>query len=73
MDNLARAQDRVMMRLERAGVQGDCGPKLNPERDAEYWLAQPGAPKPRLDNEKPAGETIDYDVLIQGWAAAESE
>jgi len=72
MDALAKAQDRVMMRLERAGVQKTCGPKLGEERDASYWLNQPGAPKPRLDNEKPPGETIDYDVLIQGWAAAGS-
>jgi len=70
LDNLAKAQDRVMMRLERAGVQANCGPKLAPERDASYWLNQPGAPKPRLSNEKPPGETIDYDVLIREWAAA---
>jgi glycerol transport system substrate-binding protein len=69
MDNLAIAQDRVMMRLERAGIQGDCGPRLNDERDASYWLNQPGAPKPQLDNEKPPGETIDYDVLMLQWAA----
>jgi len=70
MDALAKAQDRVMMRLERAGVQQTCGPKLGEEREPSYWLNQPGAPKPKLDNEKPPGETIDYDVLIQGWAAA---
>jgi len=72
LDNLAKAQDRVMMRLERAGVQATCGPKLAPERDASYWLNQPGAPKPKLSNEKPPGETIDYDVLVREWAAAGS-
>ncbi len=72
MDALAKAQDRVMMRLERAGVQGTCGPKLGPERDPSYWLNRPGAPKPRLENEKPLGETIDYDVLIRSWATAAS-
>jgi len=71
MDALADGQDRVMMRLERAGVQKTCGPQLNEERDAAYWLNQPGAPKPRLQNEKPQGETIDYDLLIQGWAEAD--
>ena len=71
MDSLAKEQDRVMMRLERAGVQGSCGPKLNDEREASYWLNRPGAPKPRLDSEKPPGETIDYDVLIQEWATAD--
>jgi len=67
MDNLARQQDRVLQRLERAKVQGECGPKLNEERDAEYWLSQPGAPKARLANEKPQGETVDYDQLLQAW------
>ena len=67
MDNLAREQDKVMARLERAGVQGECGPKLNPEREESYWLNQPGAPKPKLENEKPKGETVDYDKLIQAW------
>jgi len=70
MDALAKAQDRVMMRLERAGVQKTCGPKLGEERDPSYWLNRAGAPKPRLDNEKPPGETIDYDVLIRSWATA---
>ena len=67
MDNLAREQDRVMARLERSGVQGECGPKLNPERDPEYWLSQPGAPKAKLANEKPQGETVDYDKLLKAW------
>ena len=67
MDNLAREQDRVMARLERAGVQGECGPKLNPEIDPNEWLSRPGAPKAKLDNEKPQGETVDYDQLIQAW------
>ncbi|MGQ9365028.1 ABC transporter substrate-binding protein [Azospirillum sp. ST 5-10] len=67
MDSLAEAQDAVMARLERAGVQGECGPKLNKEQDASFWFDQPGAPKPKLENEKPKGETIAYDALIQAW------
>ncbi len=67
MDNLAREQDRVLKRLERSGVQGDCGPKLNEEQDPEYWLGQPGSPKAKLENEKPQGETVDYDQLLQAW------
>jgi glycerol transport system substrate-binding protein len=70
MDSLARAQDRVLQRLERAGVQDECGPKLNRPQSAEYWLNQPGAPKPKLANEKPKGQTVDYDELIKSWAAA---
>jgi glycerol transport system substrate-binding protein len=67
MDALAAQQDRVLERLERAGIQGPCGPKLNPEEPAEAWLARPGAPKARLDQEKPPGETVSYDELIEAW------
>ena len=67
MDALCAAQEQVLSRLERAGIQGDLGPKLNEEQDPQYWLDQPGAPKPRLENEKPQGETVDYDELIKSW------
>ncbi len=67
MDNLAREQDKVMARIERSGVQGDKGPKLNDKKDPSYWLNQPGSPKAKLANEKPKGQTIDYDQLIQAW------
>jgi glycerol transport system substrate-binding protein len=67
MDNLAREMDKVMERIERSGVQGDKGPKMNPERDEAYWLGQPGSPKPKLANEKPRGETVNYDELIKTW------
>jgi glycerol transport system substrate-binding protein len=67
MDNLAREQDRVLMRIARSGVQGDQGPLLNPEKPESYWLNQPGSPKAKLVNEKPQGETLDYDKLLQAW------
>lgn len=67
LDGLAAAQDKVLMRLERSNVQGDCGPKLNPEKDPQYWLSQPGAPKAKLSNEKPQGVTINYDTLLESW------
>ena len=67
MDALAAAQDKVLARLERAGVQGELGPKLNEPRDPEYWFNQPGSPKAKLANEKPTPITIDYDELIKSW------
>ena len=67
MDSLAAQQDRVLERLAQHGVQGECGPLLNEPRDADYWLAQPGSPKRKLQNEKPPGETVPYDELIQVW------
>ncbi|MDL0429904.1 ABC transporter substrate-binding protein [Marinobacter sp. TBZ242] len=70
LDGLAQAQDRVMERLERANVMPNCGPKLNEPRDPQYWLDQPGAPKPKLDNEKPQGKTVRYDELLKTWEEA---
>ncbi len=67
MDSLARQQDNVLQRLERHGILGDCGPKLNEEQDPRYWLDQPGAPKPKLADEKPQGETVAYEELIKTW------
>lgn len=69
LDNLAAQQDRILERLARHDVQGECGPLLNPERPAEEWLAEPGAPKPKLANEKPQGQTVPYDELIEAWTA----
>ncbi|MCA1939514.1 MAG: ABC transporter substrate-binding protein [Caenispirillum bisanense] len=70
MDSLAKQQDDVMARLERAGIQGECGPKLNEPRDAQYWFDQPGSPKPKLANEKEQGQTISYDELVKSWKDA---
>jgi glycerol transport system substrate-binding protein len=75
MDGLARDQDAIMTRLEKSGAQGSLGPKMNPEKTAEYWYEQAVkdgnlAPQRKLANEKPQGETIDYDELLKTWAAA---
>ena len=47
----------------------DIGPKLNPEEPAQVWFDRPGAPKPKLANENPKAETVDYDTLIKSWPA----
>ncbi|MCP5181665.1 MAG: carbohydrate ABC transporter substrate-binding protein [Pseudomonadales bacterium] len=67
LDALATQQDEILARLERHDVQGACGPKLNAERDAQYWFDQPGAPVPKLADEKPQGETVAYEDLIKAW------
>jgi glycerol transport system substrate-binding protein len=74
MNALASAQDEVLARLEKSGVQGACGPKLNKKETAEFWFAKSEkdgnfAPQRKLLNEKPQGETIDYDTLIKSWPA----
>ena len=67
LDALCAAQEEVMERLERAGVQGDIGPKMNEPQDAQVWLDAPGAPVAKLDNEDPAPVTVNYDELVKSW------
>ncbi|MCK2221865.1 ABC transporter substrate-binding protein [Actinomadura sp. ATCC 31491] len=67
MDNLAKQQDEILSRLERRGYGGNCAPKLNPERPAQYWLDQPGAPVPKLADERGKPATVDYDKLLAQW------
>ncbi len=73
MDRLAEEMDTTMARMqsadERAGTYGGCGPRLNAPTDAAAWLAKAGSPKAKLDNEKPRGETVDYDELVKRWAS----
>jgi len=70
MDHLAGEMDLVMSRMqaadEKAGTYGGCGPRLNEERDASYWLQKSGSPKSKV-NEKPNGQTVNYDELIKRW------
>ena len=68
LNSLCEAQEKVMKRIQRAGVQGDIGPKLNKKSSESYWLNQPGAPKAKLMNEKPQAITISYDELLKSWS-----
>ncbi len=68
MDTLAEEMDQVMARLERAGM-AKCAPKLNPKGDPKKYLSDKGAPWAKLANEKPKGETIAYDTLLNAWKA----
>jgi glycerol transport system substrate-binding protein len=62
---------RMQAADEANNAYSGCGPRLNEEQDAEFWLSQGGAPWPPLDNEKPQGETIPYEELIQRWTQAQ--
>jgi glycerol transport system substrate-binding protein len=66
MDDLADQMDRILARLERAGMK-NCPPKLNAKKDPSAWLSPNAAPWSKLANEKPKGETIAYDKLLQAW------
>ncbi|HEX2727566.1 MAG TPA: ABC transporter substrate-binding protein [Beijerinckiaceae bacterium] len=71
MDRLAREMDQVMARMEevdkKANVYGGCGPRLNAEKNPKEWLGRPDGPKAQLANEKPRGQTVDYDELVKRW------
>jgi glycerol transport system substrate-binding protein len=45
----------------------NCAPKLNPKKDAKSWLSNNAAPWAKLANEKPKGETVAYEKLLQAW------
>ena len=68
MDSLASDMDKVLGRLERAGMN-NCAPKLNKPQDASFWTSKGSAPWPKLANEKPQGETVAYEKLIDAWKA----
>ena len=72
MDRLAGEMDQIMSRMQAVDesnkVYGGCGPRLNAEKDASAWLGKGGA-KAKLANEKPRGETVNYDVLVKRWSA----
>ena len=75
MDSLCAEQEQVLERLERAGVQGDIGPKMNEEQDMDHWVEQAKAngtlaPQPKIENEKEKPITIGYDELIKSWEDA---
>lgn len=71
MDRLAEEMDITMARMQRAdeagNVYGGCGPRLNEPKDPSEWLGKPDGPKAKLDNEKPQGETVNYDDLVASW------
>ncbi len=72
MDSLCAEQEKVLSRLERAGVQGDIGPKLAEEHDIEFWnkdAVSKGnlAPQLKIENEKEKPITVNYDELVKSW------
>ena len=64
MDNIARSQDDIMGGLKLAQYS----PMLNPKKSQAFWLAQPGAPKPKRERETP--KTMSYHDAIKLWRKA---
>jgi glycerol transport system substrate-binding protein len=66
MDALAQDLDDVLASLQGTGMQR-CTPRLNPKLDIARRLSHKGAPWLKLEVEKPPGETIAYERLLQAW------
>lgn len=54
LDALCAEQEKVLERLERAGVQGDIGPNEQ-KQDAQIWLDAPARRWPNLEARSQAG------------------
>jgi glycerol transport system substrate-binding protein len=67
MRAIAQKMDDVMGKLTLPVLN----PKLNPERDEEYWLKQPGAPWEKIVGPYKDGEempkTMKYEDIIKLW------
>lgn len=66
MNELAVQLDFLLKNLYLAKYS----PKLNEERDPEYWLNQPGAPWPEK-KESPKPKTVGYDEMVKQWRAGQ--
>ncbi len=66
MQGLAQTTDKLMGKLRLAYLS----PKLAEEKGAEYWLAQPGSPKPEIKGRGDA-VTISYDEMLKQWSENE--
>jgi glycerol transport system substrate-binding protein len=72
MDSLCEAQEKVLERIERSGIQGDIGPKMAEKHDLDWWnkyATEHGslAPLLKIADEKEKPQTISYDELIKSW------
>jgi len=66
MDKMAKEMDERLQKIADRG-QEYCTPKLGPVKEESFWLSQPGAPKPKLANEKPQGVTLPYEESLKAW------
>ena len=64
--------DRLVTDLTEVAQSAEGSVRL-PEVDPAEWFAKSEggifAPRPKLDNEKPQGVTVDYDQLLNAWKA----
>ena len=64
LDNMAAQADLTLALLQQQGMD-KCAPKLNAKTSAAAWYGKGGAPYPKLENEKPKGETQSYENSLK--------
>ena len=67
MDQLAEQMDTVMAEVAQTARMTRCAPKLGPLMSPVHWLGNNRAPHAKLPNEKPPGQTVAYDKLLEAW------
>jgi glycerol transport system substrate-binding protein len=67
MDQLASQMDGVLESLAKDKRMTRCAPKLNVSKPADQWLSNDKAPRKKLADEKPKGQTIAYEQLLEAW------
>ena len=66
LHTLASKMDLELARIAERGDMQQCAPQISEPKGAAFWLAQPGAPVPKI-NEHPPGQTLNYAESIQKW------
>lgn len=61
MDAIAQAMDEAMSHMKMARYS----PRVTLPKGRDYWLSQPGSPKP--ERPRPQPQTIAYDELLKLW------
>jgi len=66
MDSLASQCDMLLGKIFTTVY----APQLNEEKDEDYWLSQPGSPKPKIEGDEEP-RTMAYDEMLKRWKAGQ--
>lgn len=66
LHNLAQVFDQHLLGVGQHQAHA-CAPRLNSQQTSAFWLKQPGAPWPKLLDERPPGRTLPYAEALRAW------
>ena len=67
LDLLAQQMDQRLQEIANSGKMPHCAPKPGPLKAPSHWLNSQRAPRAKLANEKPPGQTVSYEKLLEAW------